>query len=480
MLGPIFLFLALGSVALMFVGLLFPRLVLRSGVKSRGRVVRRYGSYFAIFLGATIFFAGRSEESRGNETAAESMASVPMTEAREGGAVSDSVVAGIQKTALAAQAVTSTSGDKASASELSDENAQAIAEMQRDHNEEARVKAMLQKAAGSSVTVNVVNKEKGKFRVVASYEPEAVWSESFFVKGLAIGAEDLAKAMNKGGVAVDGIMVVGYGKYVDRYGNESRKKVMTLEIPGVDHEKANWSNMTLWGVLNLSEVTLRPVGRSTAKSFCDDGENAKEADLFCSAVRSGTPKKALSQITSSHPSDSRNDASASNSDEAGMGSERVSGRMDLDFGTFVKRVNKDLKTAKYPRALSSNVRPESSGGQMRSARFDLSDGLSALVMTDDKTDKLTRIVTIITPSEDHGENIANATAAVLVVSAPAGRDGEKIVGGPIMRMYSDVMQKFLKSVETESDSFVRSGVRYGVHIGKLTGIMVYAEAASGT
>ncbi|MDO4683548.1 MAG: hypothetical protein Q4B17_12300 [Lautropia sp.] len=477
--GAILFLLALVSAGLMFTGLLFPRMVIRSGLVSRGRVIKRYASWFAVFLGGALFFGVQSSKSEAESISVAGNNSA--SREKESASVSNGKfdVQNGEKAALALKTSLSISAEPSGALQSSREDEKAVADMKQRLDEEGRVKTMLQKASGSSVTINAVNNEKGKYRILASYEPEAVWSESSFLTGMAIRAADIAKAMKKGNLSVGAIIVAGYGKYVDRYGNESRKEAMTLEIPGADYEKANWNNMTHWDVLNVSEVSMRPVGKSAAKSFCDDRSNAENADMFCSAVKAGKRKLALSQTMSSDTSENRMGGSMPMPGESGKGKEVVVAKMDLDLGTFIKRVNKDLKTAQYPHALSSSVRPESDGGQLKSARFDLSDELSALVMMDAKTGKLSKIVTITVPSGEAGDDLANATAAVLVVSAPAGRDGEKTVGGPIMRMYSGVMQKFLKSREPESDSFVRSGVRYGVHISQMAGIMVYAEAESG-
>ena len=79
------------------------------------------------------------------------------------------------------------------------------------------------------------------------------------------------------------------------------------------------------------------------------------------------------------------------------------------------------------------------------------------------------------------ENIKNFSAAALLLSAAAGDDGNKKVGGQIIKMINASLEQFGKSSKKTDagdvkNNFVEDGVKYGILISKvLPGVMLYAE-----
>ncbi|MDO5102293.1 MAG: hypothetical protein Q4D91_05245 [Lautropia sp.] len=463
MLTTIFAFLAFGSLSLLALGILFPRMVIRSGNASRGRVIKVYGSYFILFIGSAIFSVSSAEKVKSGSLP-EDVAEVNRSES----------VVPEKKEKMVKAALVDEVGEEGRDSEssgLSDEELKALEESKLRLADEDRVTKILRKEARSEMTVDSVNKNKktGKFRIVLSYKPSAVWNEASYVSGLSHRIVDLGQAIQKHAIDVEYASFVAFGNYVDSYGNESQKKVLTIDIPEVDYSRINWKNITHWDILDISEVSLRPVGRSAAKRFCEDSSNKKGAAVFCSAVLSGRKKEAKSALASMSGSESQAVTESRSVDSRSL--------INLDFSTFVKRVNNDLKVIDSPYRLSLQVKRESFGESLKGATFELNDNLSALVTMDSKSNKLSKILVTTVPGYDSVENFDNAFAAIMLASAPAGRDGEKTVGKRLFKMYAKVGERFSSSGGLERDSFVQGGVRYGISMSKMTGVWVFAEPA---
>lgn len=78
----------------------------------------------------------------------------------------------------------------------------------------------------------------------------------------------------------------------------------------------------------------------------------------------------------------------------------------------------------------------------------------------------------------NGDLLGDTTAAILAASAAAGKDGEKIVGGDMLRMANRVFQEFIKSGASQGeakDFFVRDGVKYSVLASRALGIWISAD-----
>ena len=65
-----------------------------------------------------------------------------------------------------------------------------------------------------------------------------------------------------------------------------------------------------------------------------------------------------------------------------------------------------------------------------------------------------------------------------MLAAVAGDNGEKTVGGKVIKMLANTIERFSKKPNDENagkEKFVENGVKYGVLISKVTPIMLYAE-----
>lgn len=68
---------------------------------------------------------------------------------------------------------------------------------------------------------------------------------------------------------------------VDKYGNESTSRQMTITYSMADIEKVNWHKSTSWMLLNLGVVEFKNLGREAKDEYCSDENNGKYADVFC-------------------------------------------------------------------------------------------------------------------------------------------------------------------------------------------------------
>ena len=75
-------------------------------------------------------------------------------------------------------------------------------------------------------------------------------------------------------------------------------------------------------------------------------------------------------------------------------------------------------------------------------------------------------------------NIQNGGGAAIMLAAVAGDNGEKTVGGKIVKMLSSTIERFSKKPNDEDagkNKFIENGVKYGVLVSKIMPIMLYAE-----
>lgn len=155
--------------------------------------------------------------------------------------------------------------------------------------------------------------------------------------------------------------------------------------------------------------------------------------------------------------------------------------LDMDFNTFRKRSNTDFKDAGLPFHIPGNIKPEMAEGAVRAvATIALSDGLHVIVATDPATGKVTSIMANIAPSTDRMENIQRSGGAALMLASADGDNGNKTVGGEIIKMQSKALDVFNKNPKSDDaqEKFVHNGVKYGITISKhLPAFMLYAEPA---
>lgn len=172
-------------------------------------------------------------------------------------------------------------------------------------------------------------------------------------------------------------------------------------------------------------------------------------------------------------------ASAAKSSEAKPIEQPVA-HLGLDFETWKSRVITDFQSADLPFAIPDNTELEKSGdNDARKVHIiQLDTGISAVVAIDPATDKITSVMVNMVGSNDGVKNIQNSGAAAIMLAAVAGDNGEKTVGGKIIKMFANTVERFSKKPNDENagkEKFVENGVKYGVLISKVTPIMLYAE-----
>jgi len=154
--------------------------------------------------------------------------------------------------------------------------------------------------------------------------------------------------------------------------------------------------------------------------------------------------------------------------------------LGLDFETWKSRVMTDFQSANLPFAIPDNTELEKSGeGDIRKVHLiRLDNDISAVVAVDPTTSKITSVMVNMVGSNDGVKNIQNSGAAAIMLAAVAGDNGEKTVGGKVIKMLANTIERFSKKPNDENagkEKFVENGVKYGVLISKVTPIMLYAE-----
>ena len=158
--------------------------------------------------------------------------------------------------------------------------------------------------------------------------------------------------------------------------------------------------------------------------------------------------------------------------------------LPLDWETFKKRVDDDFAAADFGFAkIPDSIKPE---GDAKAARLTVTlpvnDNLSAIIGQDPASQKLTNISINLIPHSDPAENLKNFSVAAVMMSASAGDEGNRQVGGRIIKMSADAVEKFAAEVKKDDsasveDKFVENGVKYGILISSVMPIMMYAEPA---
>lgn len=426
---------------LFFVGLIWPRTVINDANPTRGRVIKTYGGggIFALILAT--FFAGAP--SKNDEEASQAVSAAPVVP-KEASAfdVKEDVVSARKDTLVTPSA----------------------------DNLEARLKVL-----DKHLKVDFVVKQSDeKVRIGLAYEPDEVRSDSSFVKNLANLTMLSGREALRGGVDVAGLAVRGMYPVLNQDGSKRSTKALVLSIPEADIAEIRKEDLDYWRVLEVSDAYAKAVGQEAARAFCGEGANAKRSPLFCSSVTSGQKKEAMSVRNGAlKKSDSTRTESnlVSPSSESTEGARKAHAKMlGLDFKTFKKRVNDDFSAAKLPYMISAAVKPE---GKVANIQF--SKHLSTVVSVDPKTGAVGSITSII---DVNGDLLGDTTAAILAASAAAGKDGEKIVGGDMLRMANRVFQEFIKSGASQGeakDFFVRDGVKYSVLASRALGIWISAD-----
>lgn len=159
--------------------------------------------------------------------------------------------------------------------------------------------------------------------------------------------------------------------------------------------------------------------------------------------------------------------------------------LDLDWETFRKRVDDDFAAAGFRFGkIPSSIKPEGSEQSVRNvAMLPVTDNLIASIAEDPESKKLTSISATVGPHDDPAENLRNFSAAALILSAAGGDDGNLKVGGKIIEMTTNAINKFAKDSRqdknaTVKDSFVVDHVKYGIFISGNIPIMLFAEPES--
>lgn len=434
-------------ILLLFVGLLAPRMVLHDGKRTRGRVIKVYGLGAIGALMLLGMFAPDAEDAQGDIQASSSNALAASSSSAESDAASGAL---LQKVSL-----------RADAAVASDETLKKkLSNLRRD------------------VQLNWVAKDKnGKYRVAVTYAPKSIWSERSYLTSLGDVLVTYGKTARDSGVEISDLVVNGRGPVVDQYGNEESAEFLTITVPEADFAQINWKNITHWRALEIADVQFRPVGRKAAIEFCKDESNAKYSPTFCRAADTGKRKAALSASmiqTNLAPATEGKSAEDSKSVES-----KAVKPLNLDVTTFQKRVNNDFKQAKISYRVPEGIRLEGEAlAPRKTASVHFNKYLSAVVAAEPKSGKLVSILAISRPNEDASNVFDDVMASILIASAAAGRDGEKQVGGEILRMFNRVMDTFSSQVASAraQESFDKNGVRYSVVVSKQLGIWISAES----
>ncbi len=149
--------------------------------------------------------------------------------------------------------------------------------------------------------------------------------------------------------------------------------------------------------------------------------------------------------------------------------------LGLDYKTLRSRVLDDFKQVglsyKMPKKLKTTG--DNPNFQVGSVFFD--DGSGGNI-TLNKNKKVASIMMMVTPTNNATVNMNRYFATTFVVSAVAGKNGNKTVGGDIIKMISKSLDAFTKNPsQPQKNKFVKNGVKYGVMVSAGMPVMIYAE-----
>ena len=139
----------------------------------------------------------------------------------------------------------------------------------------------------------------------------------------------------------------------------------------------------------------------------------------------------------------------------------------------------DFGFAKIP----ASMKPEGDANAARlTVMLPINDNLVGNIASDPATGKLTSITATVGANEDAAENLKNFSSAALMLSAADGDDGNKTIGGKIIKMAGDAVNEFAKQAEKDSTAsvnknFVENGVKYGILVSGSMPVMMFAEPA---
>ncbi len=149
--------------------------------------------------------------------------------------------------------------------------------------------------------------------------------------------------------------------------------------------------------------------------------------------------------------------------------------LGLDYKTLRSRVLDDFKQVGLPFAMPKMLKTTGDNPNMQvgSVYFDKGSGGN---ITLNKNKKVTAIMMMVSPSAEPQVTMGRYFATTFVVSAVDGKDGNKTVGGDIIKMIGNLLESFnANPSKMHKDKIIRNGVKYGVMISKGMPIMIYAE-----
>ncbi len=159
--------------------------------------------------------------------------------------------------------------------------------------------------------------------------------------------------------------------------------------------------------------------------------------------------------------------------------------LNLDWDTFRKRVDEDFEKAGFGFAkIPASMKPEGDANTARlTVILPINDNLVGNIASDPVTGKLTSITVTVGTDGDAAENLKNFSSAALMLSATAGDDGNKTVGGKILKMAGDAVNEFAEQVKKDNTAsvnknFVEAGVKYGILVSGTMPVIMFAEPAS--
>ena len=127
--------------------------------------------------------------------------------------------------------------------------------------------------------------------------------------------------------------------------------------------------------------------------------------------------------------------------------------LNLDWDTFRQRVDEDFQSAGFGFAkIPASMKPEGDANAARlTVMLPINDNLVGNIASDPATGKLTSITATVGATEDAAENLKNFSSAALMLSSADGDDGNKTVGGKIIKMAGDAVNEFAKQALSDDE-----------------------------
>lgn len=163
--------------------------------------------------------------------------------------------------------------------------------------------------------------------------------------------------------------------------------------------------------------------------------------------------------------------------EAATQAENNAPTFDFDFATYRDWVNADLKEINSDNSVPKDINFD--GGDQavnHTATFMFNDDFGFVASKNPTTDKLNSILVMISASDDQMKTLESIIEGALLVSATGGENGNKEVGGEVIKMVTEAAQEFQENPSSGvNKKMTKNGIDFSVQLTQGLPIMLSAS-----